>query len=147
MSLLTSTVLSRLQKEARAARRAPVDDARDRRAVLRLDDEHVATAPVGDDLFLKVASGLLSSKVGFERATEPRSLLAQALADRSQFGARMIHDLTGGLDLAANLGHLLLEGAHALSDGTQNRERAGGLADGSARMLNRRQEISEPEQL
>ena len=137
----------RLQKEARAARRAPVDDARDGRAVLRLDDEHVATAAVGDDLFLKVASGLLSSKVGFERATEPGSLLAQALADRSQFGARMIHDLTGGLDLAANLGHLLLEGAHALGDGTQNRERARGLANGSARMLNRRQEISEPQQL
>jgi hypothetical protein len=45
----------RLEVEAGTAARTAVDDARNRRAMLGLDDEHVAAVAVADDLILQIA--------------------------------------------------------------------------------------------
>ena len=89
MSLLISTVLSgsrnRLAPLVDAPCTMPGIDA----AVLGLDDEHVAAVALGDDLILQVFRGLLAAQVRLERAAQPRALLAQALANELQLGARV----------------------------------------------------------
>ena len=99
----------RLEEQARAARRAAVDDAGNRAAVLGADDEHVAAVAVGDDLLLQVLRRVLAAQVRLERAAQPRPLLAQPIADAPQLRARVVDDLAGGIDLAADVGDLALE--------------------------------------
>ena len=74
----------RLEKQARAARRAAVHDARNRGAVLGAHHQHVAAVALGDDLLLQVLRRVLAAQVRLERAAQPRALLAQPIADALQ---------------------------------------------------------------
>ena len=109
MSLLISTVLSgsrnRLAPLAELPWTMPGIDG----AMLGADDEHVAAVAIGDDLLLQVLRRVLAAQVGLERAAQPRALLAQPIADAPQLRARIVHDLAGGIDLAADVGDLRLE--------------------------------------
>ncbi len=111
----------RLEKQARAAARAAVDDARNRGAVLGADDQHVAAVAVGDDLLLQVLRGVLAAQVRFERPAQPRPLLAQPIADASQLRARVVHHLAARVDLAADVGDLALEGGRPVRDRAEDR--------------------------
>ena len=99
----------RLEKQAGAAGRAAVDDAGNRRAVLGAHDQHVAAVAIGDDLLLQVLRGVLAAQVRLERAAQPRPLLAQPIANALQLRARVVDDLAGRVDLAADVGDLALE--------------------------------------
>ena len=115
----------RLEKQARAARRRAVHDARDAAAVLGLHDEDVAAVPLGDDLILQVFRRLLAAQVRLERAAQPRPLLAQALANQLQLRARVIDDLAGRVDLLARLRRLALERRGAAAGRLEQRKRSG----------------------
>src|SRR5687767_10516515 len=99
----------RFEIEARAAARTAVDDAGDRRAMLRLDDEHIASVAVADDLVLQIARRVLAAKVRFERRAQPRALLPQLRAQSRQLGARVVVHLARRIDLASYLADLVLE--------------------------------------
>ena len=62
-----------------------------RRPVLGADDEHVAAVAIGDDLLLQVLRRVLAAQVRFERAAQPRALLAQPIAKALQLRARIVH--------------------------------------------------------
>ena len=100
----------RLEEQARAAARAAVHDAGDRRPMLGADDEHVAAVAVGDDLLLQILRRVLAAQIGLERAAQPGPLLAQALTDAAKLRARVVDDVAAGIDLPADVGDLRLEG-------------------------------------
>ena len=91
----------RLEIEAGAAAGAAVNDAGNRRAMLGLDDEHVAAVAVADDLILQIARGVLAAQIRFERRSQTRPLLAQLRAQ--------IRDSSGlALSLTSPDGSILL---------------------------------------
>ena len=128
MSLLISTVLSGSRKRLAPLAGAAVDDARDRRPVLGADDEHVAAVAVGDDLLLQVLRRVLAAQVRLERAAQPRPLLAQPIAHAPQLRARIVDDLAAGVDLAADVGDLRLEGGGACRQSRAGSDRRSGRA-------------------
>ncbi len=68
-----------------------------------LHDEHVAAVALGDDLFLQILRGVFPAQIRLERATQPRALLAQAIANQLQLRARVIDDVAGRVDLLPHL--------------------------------------------
>ena len=112
----------RLQIEAGAAAGAAVDDAGNRRAVLGLDDEHVAAVAVADDLILQILRGVLAAQIRFERRAQARPLLAQLRAQPRQLRAGGVVDLAGRVDLAADVGDLGLERSAVFGDRLQRGE-------------------------
>jgi hypothetical protein len=137
----------RLEEEARPARGAAVDDARDRAAVLGAHEQHVAAVAVGDDLVLQVLGGVAAAEVRLEGAAQPAPLLAQAVAHRPQLGAGVVEDLAGRVDRPAHLGDLALEGGEAghdlLQQGKLRRRRA---PDPVRALVHRLEERGEPRQ-
>ncbi len=119
----------RLQIQAGAAARAAVDDSRDRRAMLRFDDQHVAAVAIADHLILQILRGLFSAKVGLQRGSQARPLLAELRPQAGQFGAGRIIDFAGRIDLAADLGDLRFELPAAFGDGLQRGKRAADAPD------------------
>ena len=118
----------RLEEEARAARRAAVHDAGNRRALLGAHQQHVAPVAVGDDLLLQVLRRVTGAEVALERAAQPRALLPQAVANGAQRRARVVEDLAGGVDGAADVSDFALEGGGAADQREQTREAVSGLA-------------------
>src|SRR5687767_14214390 len=53
----------RLEKQARSAAGAAMDDARDRRSVFGPYDEHVASVAIGHDMLLQVLRGFLAAQI------------------------------------------------------------------------------------
>ena len=119
----------RLEEQAGAARRRAVDDARDRRAVLRAHDEDEAAVAVGDDLILEVLRRVAVAQERLERAAQPRLLASQAVAHRPQFRAGIVLDLARRVDLVPDVGDLGLERGAAFDDGLQDGEGALGAPD------------------
>ena len=146
MSLLISTVLKRLEKQARAARRCAVHDAWNRAAMLRLDDQDVAAVAFGDDLILQVFRRLLAAQEGLERAAEPRPLFALALADQFQLGARVIRHVPRRLDLFPDGHRFALERRDGAGHRVEQGKRARRATDGGARILDRIEKICERQQ-
>ena len=136
----------RLEKQAGAARRAAVDDAGNRGPVLGAHDEHVAAVAVGDDLVLQVAGGVAAAQVRLERCPQPRALLSQAVADGPELTARVVVDLAARIDLVADVSHFGLERRGRVHERREERVAARGPLDGGARLLERVEEISEPEE-
>ena len=121
----------RLEKQARAARRRAVHDARNRAAVLGLDDEHVAAVPLGDDLVLQVLRRLLAAQVRLERAAQARALLPQPIANQLQLRARVDRRRRRtGRSCRATCADLALERRGAAARRLEQRERARRAADG-----------------
>ena len=89
----------------------------------------------------------LSAQVGLERPSQPRPLLPQPIPDTPQLRARVVHDLAGRIDLAADVGDLRLEGGRRGRDGPQHRIAAARPADRGAGGFDRCQELGEREQL
>jgi len=135
-----------LEVEARAARRAAVNDPGDGRPVLGADDQHVAAVAVGDDLVLQVAGGVAPPEVRLERAAQAGPLAAQAVTDRSQLGARVVGHLAARVDLLADLRCLGLERGSLLDQAPEQGEGPGGPANGSPRLFDGVEEIGQAEQ-
>ncbi len=68
--------------------------------------QHVAAVAVGDDLLLQVLRRVALAEERLERAAQPASLRAQPVADRTERRAGIVGDVTGGVDLAADVGDL-----------------------------------------
>ena len=85
----------RLEKEAGAAARTAVHDSGNRGAVFGSHDQHVASVAIGDDLLLQVFRRVLAAQIRFERAAQPRALLAQPIPQAPQLRARVVHHLAG----------------------------------------------------
>ena len=127
----------RLEKQAGAAGRRAVHDARNAAAVLGLHEQHVAAVALGDDLILQVLRRLLAAQVRLERAAQPRLLLAQPIADQPQLRARVVDDLARRVDLLAHLRRLALERRGAGGGGVEQRKRSRRAADAGARLVDR----------
>ena len=148
MSLLISTVLSGSRNRLAPLAGAAVDDAGDRGAVLRADDEHVAAVAVGDDLLLQVLRRVLAAQVGLERSAQPRALLAQAVADAPQLGARVVDDLAAtGSILRRTSAISRSNDAAGFDDRAEPRERRRGAADAGGGRVDGCQERREPEEV
>ena len=113
----------RLEKQARPAARAAVDDARDRVAVLGLDHQHLPAGAFRHDALLQIARRALAPQVGVERGPQPVRLPAQLLADRSQGLRGVVHHAARVVDLRADLRDLAGERAAPLQRGPQRRKR------------------------
>ncbi len=136
----------RLEVEAGAAARTAVDDSWNRRAMLGLDDQHVAAVAVADDLVLQIARGVLTPQIGFERRPQPRPLLPQVRAQAPQFRARIVVHLAGRIDLAPHFAGLALERATVLGNRLQRRERTVRAANRGARERDRIEKFRKREQ-
>ena len=77
--------------------------------MLRPDEEDVAAVAFGDDLVLQILGRVLSTQIRFERAAQPRTLLAQPLANQLQLRARMVENFTRWMNLVARLRRLGFE--------------------------------------
>ncbi len=136
----------RLEIEAGSARRTAVDDARDSGPVLGADDENVPAVAVGDDLVLKVPRRVAAAQVGLQRVPQARALLPQPVANRPEFAARLVVHLAARVDLLPDVSDLRLERRRHLGQGSQVHVAAGRPTNGGARLVERRQEIGQPEQ-
>ena len=74
----------RFEEQARAARGAPVHDARHVATMLGSHHQHVAAVSLGDNLFLQVLRGVLAAHELIERRAQPLALLPQVVADAPQ---------------------------------------------------------------
>ena len=137
----------RLEKETGTAPRTAMDDAGDRRAVFRSNDENVPSIPVGHDLLLQVFRRVLAAQIRLERAAKSGPLLAKPLAQILQLGARIIEHLAAGIDLATHVRDFMLEGRRRVGDGTEDRHARGGAANRGARAVNRGKERRERQEM
>ena len=110
-------------EQAGAAGRAAVDDARDRRSMLGADHQHVTAVAIGDDLFLEILRCLAAAQKRIERRSQALFLPAQAVANLRERRARVVGDVTGWFDLAANVGNLAGERCHRIDLLAENRKR------------------------
>ena len=136
----------RLEEQTRAARRRPVHDARNRPAMLGLDDDHVAAVPLGDHLILQILRRLLAAQIRFERRPQPRPLLAEPFADELQLRARVIDDVAGRIDLLARLRRLGSERGSRTARRVEQWMRARSAANRDARIVDRIEERGQCEQ-
>ena len=128
----------RLEEQAGAARRAPVHDARDGRAMLRSDDQHEPPVAIGDHPVLQVLGGLPVPQERFEIPAQPVALLVEAAANRLQLRAGIVVDVAGGVDLPVNVLALPFPGGAAVHDRRQRRIRpAPGIANRLTRPFDR----------
>ncbi len=137
----------RLEEQARAARGAAMDDAGDRRAVFRADDEYVAAVAVGDDLLLQVLRGVLAAQVRLERAAQARPLFPESIAEALQLGTGVVRHLARGVDLATDVGDLALERRGPFDHRAEQRERRPVATDAGDRRVDGREERGEPDQV
>ncbi len=136
----------RLEVEAGAARRRAVHDARNRRPVLGLHDDHIAAIALGDDLILQVLRRVLAAQVRLKRAAQTRALLAESIANDSELGARVVDDIAGVIDLLPHLLGFAFERRRGAARGFETRERSGGAANRRDGFVDRAQECREVEQ-
>ena len=121
-------------------------DAGNCRAVLRAHHQHVASVAIGHHLLLQVLRGVLAAEVRFERSAQSRTLLPQPVAQRLELGTRIVHDLAGRIDLAADLRDLTLERRDRFDDAREQRERCPRAADAGGARLDRREKCRERNQ-
>ena len=136
----------RLEIEAGAAAGAAVDDSRNRGAMLCLDDEDVAAVAIADDLVLQVFRRLFSAQVRLERGSQPRPLFAKLRAQPRELGARVVVHFARWVDLAADVGDLVLERSAAFGKRLENGEVAAGPANGRAGEAKRIEKLGEGQQ-
>ncbi len=134
----------RLEEETGAARRGAVHDAGNRRAVLGPHDQHEAAVALGDDLILQVLRRLAAAQVRLERAAQPRSLLAQAVAQRPERRAGIVDDVARRVDGLADPGRLGPERRGRRRRLVEEREPAR-PANGVPRVLDRIEEAGQPQ--
>ena len=137
----------RLEIEARPAPRAAMDDARDRGPVFGADHQHVAAMAIRHDLLLQIFRGVLAAEVRLQRAPQPRPLTPEAVANAPQLRRGIVDDLTGGIDLAEDVGDLVIEGGRPLRDRAEEWKRCARPADRPARGGDGRQEVGERDQM
>jgi hypothetical protein len=119
----------RLEKEACAAGGGAVHDARNRRSMLRTDDEHVSTVAVGDHLLLQVFGRVAPPKKRFQRRPQLRPLTPQAFPDSRERRTRIVVDVARRIDLLADLSDFSLERGNALDQLPKNGEHRRRVAD------------------
>ena len=136
----------RLEIQAGAAAGAAVDNSRNRGAMLCLDDEHVAAVAIADDLILQVFRRLFSAQVRLERGAQPRALFAKLRAQSRQLGARVVVHLARWVDLAADVGDLVLERSAVFGKRLEDGEVAAGPANRCAGQSERIEELGEGQQ-
>src|SRR4029077_15019138 len=120
-----------------------VHDAGNRAAVLRLDDEHIAAVPLGDDLLLEILRGLLPAQIRLERAAQARPLFAETLAYQPQFGARAVEHVARRFDLLADLAGFALERRSVGGDALERRKRPRRAANPAAGVVHRIEKIGQ----
>ena len=120
-----------------------MNDAGDGMAMFGADHQHLAAVAVGDDLFLQVLRRLASPDERIQCCPQSRLLLPEPFADRGKRGAGVVGHFAGGLDLAADLGDLALEGGDRFDERREQRERRCGAANSGTCLLDRLQIVGE----
>jgi hypothetical protein len=75
--------------------------------------QHMTAVAIRDDLLLQIFRGLAAAQERVERRTKALLLAAQAIANLSKRGARVVRDISRRLDLPADVGDLAANDATA----------------------------------
>ncbi len=137
----------RFDEQRRAARRHPMDNARDGVAMLGFEHQHGAAVPLSDDELLQVAGRLAGPQVRLEHRAQAPTLFAEPFAHRPQLRAGLVVELPARTDRAAHGGNLGVKGCARLGQTPQQRKRGSRAEDRRPRVRDRGQKLRKPQKL